>query len=313
MSCFFCSKLANRRIAILQLLEKQQYSPIYAVWIFFKELFLSLNTGHHCNSLPAIHQLPLQQSRLERLKLKVLLPMLEQANLLSCYADPVLQAQNQLLLQPSIQQHLPLSQSIAALIEGLNQSEQYLRPRRFNRLQRWMGRHLEHQSQQFDYVQGLANTLQQASGLSQQVAAEIAQSEQQIQSMHALRSDMAHFIIAAEQFLQESPEFTPASAAFSQFSMRLAQKINTLLSAQTATDLAILQLQLTHNTAISLLDRFNEAQQLLIPAWQQHLLSVQQQQTPLELQRLNDARQVLIARLSAAIDASSPNRPTQEH
>ena len=264
-------------------------------------------------SLPAIHQLPVQQRRIERLKVEFLLPMLAQANLLSCYADPVLQAQNQLLLQHGILHNLPLSQSIAALIEGLNQSEKYLAPRRFNRLQRWLGSHLEHQSLQFDYVQGLSNSLQQASELSHLVADEINQSQQHIQSMHSLRLDMAHFIIAAEQFLQESPEFAKPSAQFEQFSMRLAQKINTLLSAQTATDLAILQLELNQNTAMSLLDRFNEAKQLLIPAWQQHVLSLQQQQTPLQLQRLNVARQALIERLSAAIDArkatssSSPN------
>lgn len=76
------------------------------------------------------------------------------------------------------------------------------------------------------------------------------------------------------------------------------------MTSQSATDMAMLQRILNQNIAMTVLDRFNEAKNLLIPAWQQHIMSVQAGHTPEQLAQLDKAREQLISTLDKAVKSS---------
>ncbi|KAA8735342.1 tellurium resistance protein [Acinetobacter qingfengensis] len=259
-------------------------------------------TNFVANSFTPIHDMELDQQRIDQIKVKVLVPMLKSPNLLSYYADHIVQQQNHVLIQKTSSHTTDLSQSIQHLIEHLNQSQKSLTPRYFNRFQRWLGQHLEYRGQQYQYIEQLIAQINQAANFSRLVASEMAVSQQYMQELQILRQELAYYVIAAQQFVQESPQFNAQSMQFEHFLQRLQQKINTLMTSQSATDMAMLQMQLQQQVAMTLLDRFTEARQILIPAWQQHVLSIQYQQTPQQLQQLNDARHALIRRLHQALE-----------
>lgn len=254
----------------------------------------------YSQSFTALHDIALDQSRLMQIKRDELVPLLQQPTHLTHYADQLVQQQNQLLLSRPIQSSQDLSQIISRMIEQLNQSGKYLGQKKYNVVQRWFGIDLERQADSVNYLNDLNRVIEDATRLSNRVATEIYQSQKLMQSLHDLRNDMAHYVIAAEQFIAESNHFAQ-QGQFDYIQERLQKKINTLMTSQSATDMAMLQIQLSQNVAMTLLDRFNEAKNVLIPAWQQHVLNLQTADTPQELQRLNDARDRLIQTLDRAI------------
>lgn len=251
-------------------------------------------------TFPALHDIETNIGRLVAIKRQYLTPVLEQPTLLTNYADDLVQKQNQLILSKSIQTSQELSQLIGRMISHLNESNRYLKPKKFNFLQKWLGIDLEQQAGSVSYLNDLNSLVKEADRLSQRVAAEIYQSQKNMQTLHGLRVEMAHYVVAAEEFLQDVYLFASAQQ-IENIKERLHKKINTLMTSQSATDMATLQIQLSQNIAMTILDRFNEAKNVLIPSWQQHVLQAQQAQTPQDLQRLNEARDRLINTLDRAI------------
>lgn len=251
--------------------------------------------------LPALESIELDRERVTRIKRNVLVAMLDNPTLLTSYAGNVVEEQNQSLAYSAIVSGAQLSEIIHELIKLLEQSEQYFKPKKYNFLQRWMGVDIEQQANGLQSLQYVERLTQNASTLSQRISAEIYQSQQQMQKLQQLRADMAHYVKAAEEFVRECDDFAGAHTPLNNFKDRLEKKINTLLTSQTATDLAMLQIRLSQNNAMTLLDRFNEAKNVLIPAWRQHVVSIQNAQTPMQLEQLNAARNRLVNTLNTAI------------
>lgn len=269
------------------------------------------------NGFVALHDMPLDLSRLTEIKRNVLVPFMQQPSLLTHYADHIIQQQNQLLLSKSVESSQALADLIRQIIEQLDQSKKYLNGKKFNAFQRWFGLDVEQQAGALHCLNTLAHLLDQATVLSTQVGNEIYHSQQMIGSLYQYRTEMAHFVVAAEQFLNECEHIpkrhTNHHHNLDGFKARLQQKINTLITSQSASDLTILQLNLTQNVAMTILDRFSEAKSVLIPAWQQHILSLQASDHPKELERLNAARERLIRTLDHAIRSSDLKQPLPPH
>lgn len=251
--------------------------------------------------LPPLQTLQLDAARIQRIMAQVLQPMQAQPQLLVHYADHVLQAQQQIMAQQSGDLAGQLSQAVEAILQRLQQSGVILQTRRYSRWQRWLGLDLERQARQDDLYYTLDRQVKVAHQLSQQVQRADQGVLAQLDELTQLRLDMAHMVAAAEQFVQRPGLDT-------HFQQRLQQKISTLLTAQLSHDLALAQLQLVRQVNLNVLDRFYETIAILIPAWQQQQLSLQQQHVPGQLAQLNASRQQLLHTLNQMTPAVCPVR-----
>ena len=224
---------------------------------------------------------------------------------LNHYADPIVQAQAVLLngIDSSLTQQL--NRTIEQIIQSLSASKKYLKPRRFNRLQKWLGIDLEYDASQVEYYKKLDQLLDQANHLSQKLQIEIQKSQSRLQQLQGLRQQMAQHIVAAEEFLQEFSHFATQQQGALSFAERLSKKVHSLRTLQANNDIAIAQMQLSQQLSFSLLDRYKEAQQVLIPAWQYHVKHSQQQHSASDLEQLNKSREKLIQSLKKSLDQSN--------
>lgn len=254
--------------------------------------------------LVPLQDLEIDSDRILAIKRQELVSILADQYQLNHYADQVVQAQAVLLngIDSSLTQQL--NHTIEQLIQALFASKKYLKPRRFNRLQKWLGIDLEYDSSQVEYYKKLDQLLDQANHLSQKLQIEIQKSQSRLQQLQGLRQQMAQHIVAAEEFLQELPQFSKAQQGTLSFTERLAKKIYSLRALQANNDIAIAQMQLSQQLSFSLLDRYKEAQQVLIPAWQYHIKQSQQQHSARDLEQLNKSREKLIHSLKKSLDQS---------
>ena len=130
---------------------------------------------------------------------------------------------------------------------------------------------------------------------------EIQKSQARYQQLTGLREQMAKYISAAEAFLMEYPKFVKNAHSLDNFAERLSKKINSLQTLQSSNDIAITQMQLSQQLSLSLLDRYKEAQQVLIPAWQYHVKQSQQSSSTIELEKLDNSREKLIRTLKKSL------------
>lgn len=238
-------------------------------------------------------------------KCNELVPILNDQYRLNHYADAIIQAQSVLLngVDPHLTQKL--SQQIETLIQLLSDSKKYFKKRKFNGLQKWLGIDLEFGSNQVDYYKTLDQTLSDANQLSQHLQIEIQKSQSRLSQLQGLREQMAKYIQAAEEFAQEYPSFAHHQQPLDSFAERLAKKIQTLRTLQASNDIAIMQMHLSQQLSFSLLDRFKEAQQVLIPAWQYHVKQSQQNNSTSSLEKLDNSREALIKTLRKSLEKSS--------
>lgn len=263
--------------------------------------------GHmsqHTILLP-IQEINVDAKDLLQLKREQLLPLLNDQYKLNHYADHVVQAQAVLLngVDPHLTQQL--SYSIEKLITVLNASKKVLKKRKFNAVQKWLGIDLDHGSSQFQYYQNLDQLLEQANQLSQKLHVEIQKAQARFQQLVGLREQMAKYIIAAEQFLNEYPHFVKEQSALDHFAERLTKKIYSLKTLQASNDIAMSQMQLSQQLSFSLLDRYKEAQHVLLPAWQYHVKQSQLQYDKVDLDKLDQSREHLIKTLQQSLKKSS--------
>lgn len=61
-------------------------------------------------------------------------------------------------------------------------------------------------------------------------------------------------------------------------------------------------MQLSQQLSLTLLDRFKEAQQVLIPAWQYHVKQSNQSNSRIELEKLDHSRESLIHTLRKSLE-----------
>ena len=236
------------------------------------------------------------------IKRNELVPLLNDQYRLNHYADALIQAQSVLLkgIDPQLTQKL--SQTIEQLIQTLSASKKVLKQRKFNALQKWLGIDLEFGSSQVEYYKNLEAILDQANHLSQKLQLEIQKSQSRFKQLQGLREQMAKYIQAAEEFLHEYPTFVQNQHPLDNFAERLAKKIYTLRTIQSSNDIAITQMQLSQQLSFSLLDRFKEAQQVLIPAWQYHVKQSQQSGSTSSLEKLDNSREDLIKTLRKSLE-----------
>jgi hypothetical protein len=142
--------------------------------------------------------------------------------------------------------------------------------------------------------------IDEANHLSQKLQIEIQKSQSRFQQVLGLREQMAMYIVAAEQFVNEYPQFS-SSQILDPFIERLSKKMNTLQTLQTSNDIVMKQMQLSHHLSFSLLDRFKEAQQVLIPAWQYHLKQSHDSHSKIALEQLDKSRDDLIQTLKKSL------------
>lgn len=239
------------------------------------------------------------------IKRNELVPLLNDQYRLNHYADALIQAQSVLLkgIDPQLTQKL--SQTIEQLIQTLSASKKVLKQRKFNALQKWLGIDLEFGSSQVEYYKNLEAILDQANHLSQKLQLEIQKSQSRFKQLQGLREQMAKYIQAAEEFLHEYPTFVQNQHPLDNFAERLAKKIYTLQTIQSSNDIAITQMQLSQQLSFSLLDRFKEAQQVLIPAWQYHVKQSQQSGSTSSLEKLDNSREDLIKTLRKSLEKTS--------
>ena len=231
-----------------------------------------------------------------------LVPLLDNQMRLNDYADHLIQAQSVLLngVDPQLTQQL--SQVIATIIEHLNRSKKALNHKKFNALQKWLGLDLEFDAGKIKYLKDLDRAIHQANTLSQKLQLEIQKSQSRFQQASGLREQMAQYIAAAKEFLHEYPSFVKNRHPLDNFPERLSKKINTLETLQASNDIALTQMQLTQQLALTLMDRYKEAQQVLIPAWQYHLKQSTEHKTASALNDLEQSREKLIQTLQKSLD-----------
>lgn len=230
-----------------------------------------------------------------------LVPLLNDQYRLNHYADQIIQAQSVLLngVDPHLTQQL--SSTIEQLIQCLADSKKYLKTRKFNALQKWLGIDLEYGSGQVEYYKNLDQLLNRANHLSQKLQIEIQKSQARFQQLLGHREQMEKYIRAAQEFLVEYPNFVKNQHPLDNFAERLSKKINTLQTLQASNDIAITQMQLSQQLSFTLLDRFKEAQQVLIPAWQYHVKQSNQSNSTIELEKLDNSRENLIKTLRKSL------------
>ena len=234
-----------------------------------------------------------------------LVPLLTDQYRLNHYADQLIQAQSVLLDGVDPQLTKQLSQTIEQLIQALANSKKYLKTRKFNALQKWLGIDLEYGSGQVEYYKNLNQLLDRANHLSQKLQLEIQKSQARFNQLQGLREQMARYIAAAEEFLVEYPQFVKNQHPLDNFAERLSKKVNTLQTLQASNDIAITQMQLSQQLSFELLDRYKEAQQVLIPAWQYHVKQSLQSNSTSSLEKLDNSRENLIKTLKKSLENSS--------
>ena len=256
------------------------------------------------------HLVPLKEIIVDRdevlsIKRHDLVPLLNDQYKLNHYADSLIQAQS--LLLDGVDPHLTLklSQTIEQLIQALAKSKKYLKKRKFNKIQKWLGIDIEYGSSQIEYYKNLNELLDRADDLSQKLQIEIHKSQARFKQLIGLRAKMFQYIVSAEEFLLEYPSFVKDIHPLDQFSERLSKKINTLHTLQASNDIAITQMQLSQQLSFGLLDRFKEAQQVLIPAWQYHVKQSRQSNSTVELEKLDNSRETLIRNLKKSLEKPS--------
>ena len=161
-----------------------------------------------------------------------LVPLLTDQYRLNHYADQLIQAQSVLLDGVDPQLTKQLSQTIEQLIQALANSKKYLKTRKFNALQKWLGIDLEYGSGQVEYYKNLDQLLDRANYLSQKLQLEIQKSQARFNQLQGLREQMARYIVAAEEFLLEYPQFAKNQHPLDNFAERLSKKVNTLQTLQ---------------------------------------------------------------------------------
>lgn len=223
---------------------------------------------------------------------------------LNKFAEHNIQAQAGLLMGVDPQLTQQFTQTIEHIIQALAYSKKVLKPKKYNALQRWFGKDLEHKSLQLAYYQDLDQLLKQADHLSHKLQYEIQQAQLRLAQVSLLRVEMAHYIVAAREFLKDYPQFQ--RSGYDHFIDRLSQKINSLQTLQAHNDIAIAQMQVTQQLSFSLLDRYKEAQHVLIPAWQYH---VKQSQHAVvgqgqKMAQLDQSREQLIQTLQKSLEKS---------
>ena len=256
------------------------------------------------------HLVPLKEIIVDRnevlsIKRHDLVPLLNDQYKLNHYADSIIQAQSLLLGGVDPHLTLKLSQTIEQLIQALAKSKKYLKKRKFNKVQKWLGIDIEYGSSQIEYYKNLNELLDRADDLSQKLQIEIKKSQARFKQLIGLRVQMFQYIVSAEEFLLEYPSFVKDIHPLDQFSERLSKKINTLHTLQVSNDIAITQMQLSQQLSFGLLDRFKEAQQVLIPAWQYHVKQSQQSNSTVELEKLDNSRETLIRNLKKSLEKPS--------
>lgn len=255
--------------------------------------------------LVPLAEIEMNRAELLSIQRNDLLPLLEDQYRLNHYAEHVVQAQSVLLngIDPHLTQQL--SATIEQLIHALADSKKYLKKRQFNALQKWLGIDLEYGSGQVGYYKNLDQLLNRANYLSQKLQVEIQKSQARFQQLMGQREQMAKYIQAAQEFLQEYPKFIQNQHPLDNFSERLSKKINTLHTLQTSNDIAITQMQLSQQLSFTLLDRFKEAQQVLIPAWKYHIQQSNQNHSGHEMEKLDSSREQLIKTLKQSLQKST--------
>ncbi len=231
-----------------------------------------------------------------------LIPLLNDQSKMNYYADQLIQAQSVMLkgINPELTQKL--SQTIVEIIEQLNRSKKYLKNKKFNALQKWLGWDIEFDAGQVKYFKELDFLIDQANHLSQKLQIEIQKSQSRFQQLLGYREQMAKYIFAAENFLHEYPKFATNQHPLDNFPERLSKKINTLQTVQSSNDIAITQMQLSQQLSYGLLDRYKEAQQVLIPAWQYNLKLKNNSDSNENLTELNHSREQLIQGLKKSLE-----------
>ena len=153
-------------------------------------------------------------------------------------------------------------------------------------------------------MQDLDHLVKEAAVLSQRLQLEIQKSQAKFLQATGYREQMAGYILAASEFLHEYPQFIKTRHPLDNFADRLSKKINTLQTLQTSNDIAMSQMLLTQQLSMSLLDRFKEAEQVLIPAWRYHLQQSQQHQQYSQAE-LDQSRENLIRSLQHSLDQAT--------
>ncbi|MCU4335989.1 tellurium resistance protein [Acinetobacter dispersus] len=250
--------------------------------------------------LTPLSQIESNQEHILAIKRNDLLPLVNDPNRLNHYADHLVQAQSVLLngVDPKLNQQL--SEVITQIIQQLSLSKKHLGNRRFNALQKWLGIDVEYDAGQVKYVKDLDRLINEANYLSQRLQIEIQKSQSRLQQALGLREQMAAYIVAADEFLKEYPQFSKQQM-LDHFVERLSKKINTLQTLQSSNDIAIKQMQLSQHLSFSLLDRFKEAQQVLIPAWQYHLKQSRESKSSATIEQLDKSREELIQNLKKSL------------
>lgn len=253
-------------------------------------------------TLIPLEQIELDPKRLITIQRHDLLPLLEQPIALNQYAENLVQSQAVLLNAIDPQLNQQLSQSITEIIQHLSTSKKALKTKKFNALQKWLGIDLEFDTGQVRYLKSLDRLIDQANHLSQRLYLEIQKSQSRYLQVMGLREQMAHYIVAAEQFLMDYPNFVKNQHPLDHFTERLSNKIQSLKTLQSSHDIAMMQMQLSQQLSMGLIDRFKEAQQVLLPAWQYHLQQSRAQKNSTSLVELDRSRDQLIQNLKQTLE-----------
>ena len=251
--------------------------------------------------LTPLSQLELNQEHILAIKRNDLLPLITDPHRLNHYADHLVQAQSVLLngVDPKLNQQL--SEVSTQIVQQLSRSKNYVGGRKFNALQKWLGIDVEYDAGQVKYVKDLDRLISEANHLSQKLQVEIQKSQSRLQQALGLREQMAAYIQSADEFLKEYPQFSKQQQVLDHFVERLSKKINTLQTLQTSNDIAMKQMQLSQHLSFSLLDRFKEAQQVLIPAWRYHLEQSRESNSSKTIEQLDKSREDLIQNLKKSL------------
>lgn len=264
-------------------------------------------------ALPPLSQLADNQAVILQIKRERLVPLFEIAQQQRIfeldYADQILHAQQQHLDQIHLALIPQFANHLSEIMHILQHNDQD-KPKKFNRLQKWLGQDIEYYAQSLASQKQLKKLVEQIQYDSKRVYQQQQKSDHSTQILLQLRQDMAYHIIALQEFIEESQQFSQSHsatfAAMQQLQQRLKQRLQHLLNAQTSTDMALLQMLLNQDVATSLLARVDELLNVVLPSWQHYMNGQHASNNGKTLKEINQMQQQLLQRLQHAMSTFSP-------
>ena len=170
-----------------------------------------------------------------------------------------------------------LAQKIGEIVTCLHDADPTRATEKHSWLARFMGRNVESQIRHHIAVNRLDELIADAEDISSNVRVALAALDALLVAQSDYASKLAADINAGYAYLERNPSAgKPATGAleFDNPRERFSRKLSNLDALLTSHEMSAAQMTLSRGHVIGMLDRFDEAVNVLVPIWRQHALSL---------------------------------------